>query len=1331
VWAATLIVRQQDGDTRFSAELGATVDMEVVIDTGTEELTGFSFFLSFDASVFRVITDAEGAPFQDGEFLSGVVLLNRSESIDGETVLGFTAAAGVQRQTAAGEGVVARFQLEVLRRPPGDEAIIALGDWGHDRQTHYLLATQPGTEIRFAAPLGIATARLTGFRIRPFPAVTVIEGEPQELFDLDEFVDQDNLDVLWTASQPTEVPVSIDPETNIVLVEPELGVVGQRQVAFIALEIGEGLTAFGTVDLTILSRPKIRDFPDTLAFPEDQARPVLGLDAFVSDLDDPPESLSWILAGNDQLEARIDPENRGLSLSAAPNWFGAEVLQLSVSDKDGLVDTVSVTVQVTPVNDPPVAHRLGPVYPVAGEAALEIVLASLIEDIDDPVSATIFTLDFEGPLAVEVQGDTLLLVSGLEPGRGILRYALEDSAGAQAQGQLVAVVVEVEGRIAPEIAAVPELVFNNTETLDVDLSTLVEDDGAPESLVLTAEASQGLVAQIIDGRLQVAAPNGFSGRGQVELQVRDADGNQDIKIIEVEALPSEQPAGPVLIGPAKLGVVKGNEIVLPLTSLTPQAEALTWDVGASEGITPLLSETGQVLSLQVEEGFDGPGVVQLSATGDNGQSTQITIPVLTAEVGGPPQVLPIDPLILEGAGASKRIDLDDFVFDDADLDSELLWTARAEAGVEVELDPVRHKLTVTRREGETTADAAQVLLQVRDTDGLENSVLLRVELPLLFEVRDIAEIHFFTGQIDSSLVLNDFVDAPVAIPLVWQVLPTDNLVVEVDPTTGQVQMAAREADFQGAETVIFIATDPDQRQRQVPVRVIVDGLGLSPQVRPLDRIELEPGAVDSSLDLDDFVIDDDADSALVWEVGGASQLGLEVRIDPVSHIVEVDASGAQPGRELVPLLVRDAAGNFSQVSLEVNIRQGGQAPVLGVLPRLVVAVGGEEVSLGLDVFVSDENDPDATITWEVEAPPGVAARIENRRLVVSVPAAVPEERVLELTATDPEGNQAVGQVRLVIEADPQPPALFLSVRRHPVFEELQVFARSNEELAGVPAISADGLMLEVEEVPEDRLTHSGTYQVLPVTGAQIVEMKAAGTDRAGNTAERVLPVSLQGFDTAGGSLLSPDRKMVLNVPQAAAAPGRLGVIYQADEGETPPQNAGQPVYWIDLAREHVLGHPVNINVFVGGEGDETLGLLHWDAAAAAWEELATGVDQANGWLTASVDQLGFFRVGKVLGQNRIAQAKLTNYPNPFPTARMDETQIVYELDVAGPVRLEIFNGLGQRVEVLVDESFQQVGVWTAVWDGTDQKGQRLASGIYFYELREEGRRQRRSMLMVR
>jgi hypothetical protein len=85
-----------------------------------------------------------------------------------------------------------------------------------------------------------------------------------------------------------------------------------------------------------------------------------------------------------------------------------------------------------------------------------------------------------------------------------------------------------------------------------------------------------------------------------------------------------------------------------------------------------------------------------------------------------------------------------------------------------------------------------------------------------------------------------------------------------------------------------------------------------------------------------------------------------------------------------------------------------------------------------------------------------------------------------------------------------------------------------------------------------------------------------------------------------------------------------------------------------------------------------------------------------------------------------------NYPNPFnPT-----TVISYSTDKDGRVLVEVFNLLGQRVAVLIDEELP-AGEYEVTWNGRDQHGRQAATGVYFYRLTAGGKTQTRKMVLLR
>ena len=87
---------------------------------------------------------------------------------------------------------------------------------------------------------------------------------------------------------------------------------------------------------------------------------------------------------------------------------------------------------------------------------------------------------------------------------------------------------------------------------------------------------------------------------------------------------------------------------------------------------------------------------------------------------------------------------------------------------------------------------------------------------------------------------------------------------------------------------------------------------------------------------------------------------------------------------------------------------------------------------------------------------------------------------------------------------------------------------------------------------------------------------------------------------------------------------------------------------------------------------------------------------------------------------------LESYPNPF-NAR---TTIAFEVDHSQPLSLRIHNVAGQRVTTLAEGVYPE-GMFAVAWDGRDDRGQDVASGVYLCRLRLAGQTLAHSVTLVR
>jgi hypothetical protein len=185
----------------------------------------------------------------------------------------------------------------------------------------------------------------------------------------------------------------------------------------------------------------------------------------------------------------------------------------------------------------------------------------------------------------------------------------------------------------------------------------------------------------------------------------------------------------------------------------------------------------------------------------------------------------------------------------------------------------------------------------------------------------------------------------------------------------------------------------------------------------------------------------------------------------------------------------------------------------------------------------------------------------------------------------------------------------------------------------------------------------------------------------------------------------------------------------------------------------------------GTNGDATAGdnvwsiTINFDAGAPKvidWKHGISGFDNEAGFAenhNGNVDTPSG-RVFRIFGQNGVGAGKsnwyapyitvgigdldeeffsqpsayqlFQNYPNPFNPS----TTIEFALSKAANVRLEIFNIVGQKVRTLVSERVAPGG-YQVVWDGLDDNGRQVTTGVYLYRFTADNFVQTRKMLFVK
>lgn len=169
-------------------------------------------------------------------------------------------------------------------------------------------------------------------------------------------------------------------------------------------------------------------------------------------------------------------------------------------------------------------------------------------------------------------------------------------------------------------------------------------------------------------------------------------------------------------------------------------------------------------------------------------------------------------------------------------------------------------------------------------------------------------------------------------------------------------------------------------------------------------------------------------------------------------------------------------------------------------------------------------------------------------------------------------------------------------------------------------------------------------------------------------------------------------------------------------------------FWTNSVPDPTHNYVFNANITVPSGaplGEQTI--IIWGAGCNSSSKKASSSDSVKVIVSATgVAENGLFSTPSSF-------QLLQNFPNPFnPATNIPFTVYGSQFTVHSPIptTLSIFNILGQKVRTLVDER-KLPGDYQVVWNGKDDNGNEVPSGIYFYQLKIGDFKQSKSMLLLR
>ncbi len=723
------------------------------------------------------------------------------------------------------------------------------------------------------------------------------------------------------------------------------------------------------------------------------AAPVAGIDAITTP-EDTPVKIDVLLNDTDLdgdtllVTSASVPSNgvslvadggRSLSYSPNQNFHGLDTFVYTLSDGNGGMAEGRVNIEVTPVNDPPVAVR--DVVETLEDTPVELAVLSNDADVEDKVFTLVaVTGAGHGTPTVSADSKTILYVPNKNfHGKDSFTYTVQDSQKAQAIGLV-------------EITVKP---VNDPPVIE-PVAGLIERDGGP--VVLLPEAQRKVVA--IDVRdpespsesisiqvlalvpalltenslkfkregslliLELEAVSGRTGSTTVEIVATDPGNAEARTRFTVSLAGANRP--PTITGLKDVQVEAGRSTTplefIVADDITPASAVLVSVVSANTRLIPQgsvqLTRGGvgkwTLVATPVLGGF-GMAIIDVFVQDEAGLVTLGKVGVRVLAPNQAPELLVHESITVDEDGA-------------ADVLVQIADDRTAKDKIEVTLDPANPGLLSVVLASRPSIESSSVfgspfVIRVRPSKDYFGETKFSIRARDEEGGSALASVNVIVRSVNDAPVLSDIASlrgvedlelGPIEISASDAETPFDKLAFFGRPVADgrfRFRFEVREG-----KAMMWIKPEPDWFGTASGFVEVVDSEGLSsaravsvtftpvndaPVIEPIAEVR---GGVGQAVDVRIRMADDEPlDPARLAVVSSNAELldarGIEVLGTGASRILRLRPKAGVTGESTITLRLTDIAGATGVAEFKFIARSGSVAPELAALGELVVVEG--------------------------------------------------------------------------------------------------------------------------------------------------------------------------------------------------------------------------------------------------------------------------------------------------------------------------------------------------------------------------------------------------------
>ncbi|MFW3146831.1 MAG: tandem-95 repeat protein [Thermoplasmatota archaeon] len=336
------------------------------------------------------------------------------------------------------------------------------------------------------------------------------------------------------------------------------------------------------------------------------------------------------------------------------DWFGSTYLLFDISDPEGSRIEINMTVEVLPINDPPLVS-IPAALQTPEDTPLEVHLDEWAEDRDgDPLFWNISTYDPQH-IALSMEGTSLLITPAADWfGLSYLRVNVTDGSEFSYNEVPISVISVNDPPVARRTVG---LDIREDEDVYLPLSSLDPRDPDGDPIYWSLGSSDDIFRSISlppNGTVHIKPGLDLFGSGNFSLILGDGRGGELEIFFNVYIAPVNDP--PLFIGPDgwNVGIAPGSFILLDLSQSPLIVEDPDDPVDALEAVTDytLASADGLLMNISLPPDISSSNfsitIVIVDRSGDSSEPQELLIRVLN-EGGSSQEVLKIDNVTISSA----------------------------------------------------------------------------------------------------------------------------------------------------------------------------------------------------------------------------------------------------------------------------------------------------------------------------------------------------------------------------------------------------------------------------------------------------------------------------------------------------------------------------------------------------------------------------------------------------------------------------------------------------------------------------------------------------------